>query len=112
MRVASVVLPGAIGGKGWLEAVGNVDDTMSAYDIADDDAILFVDGTNGAVTLNLPLVADSQQRVLAFVVVSAANTLTLQAQSGENVDGSNSKTFTAALVIACDGTEWRTVAAG
>ncbi len=98
--------PIALGGHGHQLAIEQI--TIS-YTVDEDDQQLWVDSSLGALTITLQDPADAENKVLFLVVVDALNTITLDPAVG-NIDGSATITTAVSRIIACDGTEWRTVA--
>ena len=73
------------------------------------DYALIVDTSAGNVTITLPPAASSSGTILVFKKSSASNTVTIQANASETIDGANTQTITAqygSLRIICDGTKW------
>jgi hypothetical protein len=81
----------------------------SPYAITDADQVVYVDSTAGSVTVDLPAAADSAGRVLVFKKLVAGNTLTIDGNASELVEGGATLALTAALATArlhCNGTAW------
>ena len=98
--------PIALGGHGHQLGIEQI--TIS-YTVDEDDQQLWVDSSLGALTITLQDPADAENKVLFLVVVDAASTITLDPAVG-NIDGAATITTAVSRIIACDGTEWRTVA--
>ena len=98
--------PIALGGHGHQLAIEQV--TM-AYTVDEDDQQIWINSSTGAITITLEDPADAESKVLFLVVVNAGNTITLDPAVG-NIDGAATITTAVSRIIACDGTEWRTVA--
>lgn len=112
MRGSQILDPRLVGGAGFSTAFVTVTNAESPYTIAAFDELVWITSAGGAVTINLPPVASSFRRVLMFAVADSTNTITLDPDGTEQIDGAASKTITAGLVIVCNGSEWRTVASG
>jgi len=74
------------------------------------DYLLLVDATAGAVTVNLPAVADSEG---AYIIVkktdASVNAVTVDADGAETIDGAATQVLTAqydAVTVLCDGSAW------
>ena len=73
---------------------------------------VLVDTTAGSVTLTLPKAAVMQGRVVVFKKLIAANTLTLDADGTETIDGATTLAWTTQYLahrLLSDGTQWWTV---
>ncbi len=83
-----------------------VDEVASATTNA---TIFLCDPTSGSITVTLPAAAGSTNRVLFFVKTVAANSLILDGNGSETINGATTKTTTgqyAIYAIACDGSNW------
>lgn len=81
-------------------------------DVLVTDRYIFGDTTAGSVTLTLPPAAQMIGRVLTFDKTIAANTLTLDADGSELIDGATTLAWTTqylAKSILSDGLAWYTV---
>lgn len=68
-----------------------------------------VDTTAGSVTLTLPLAASAPGHRVEVKKTVAANTLTLEGNGAETIDGAANKSWTTALqsyAVVSDGTQW------
>lgn len=96
---------GLAGGEEWaIRAVAVTDD------IELDDQVILADATAGAIILTLPVAAD-RPNVPQFIkkVDASANTVTVQGDGAETIDGANTAVLTVqyeAISIISDGTEW------
>lgn len=93
----------ATAGEGWLDRINdnfgmarwvNVRSVTSLTDTATsaDDCIL-LDATSNAVTLTLPPVADVDGMVLTVIAINVSNTVTLDGNASETINGSATKTI-------------------
>lgn len=65
--------------------------------------------TSGSITFNLPAAASSTGVQLVFKKISAANSLIIDGNGSETIDGALTKTLSANLastMIYCNGTSW------
>ncbi len=78
--------------------------------VLENDYIVLVDATAAAVTLDLPAAAGSKGALVTVKKLdSSVNTVTVEANASETIDGAANKTLTAqyeTLRIVCDGVEW------
>lgn len=73
---------------------------------------VLVTTSGGSVTLTLPKAETMQGRVVVFKKLTAANTLTLDGDGGELIDGATTLAWTTqnlAHRLLSDGTQWWTV---
>jgi len=80
----------------------------SAYSVTDNDSIVLADGT---FAVTLPSVKPSENRCIT-VKNTGTGTITVTAQSGENIDGSNTYAMASqydTVQIISDGTNWHIV---
>lgn len=92
----------------WRD-VTDIDDTDSPYTVAAGDELIRVDATAGAVTVNLPAVADSANRLIWVEAVNVTSTVTLDGNASEEINGATTKTIGTAgrlVTLFCDGTKW------
>lgn len=71
--------------------------------------IILADATGGSITINLPAVASSSRRVYTILKINAANTVTIDGNSSETINGSTTQSLTtqySVYTIVCDGTAW------
>lgn len=83
--------------------------TSATYNIDDLDFTVIGDTTSGNITINLPVSLSNEGRVLVIKKSSALNTLTIDGDGSELVDGATTLAMTALNSIThlhCDGTEW------
>ena len=78
------------------------------------DYIVLVDATSAAVTLDLPAAADNTGAIVVVKKIdSSVNTVTVEANASETIDGAANKALTTqyeSITIVCDGTEWWIIA--
>lgn len=76
----------------------------------DRDKVFLVNSTGGSVTLTLLSAASAGNGfTVAFKKMVSANTVTIQANGAETIDGSNTLAMTTQYTyksIVCDGTQW------
>lgn len=84
------------------------------YSVTTSDRLVYGDTSGGNVTLTLPAAASvTPNTVYSFQKTSASNTLTLDGNSSETIDGATTQALTllnARLDIVSDGTAWKSVA--
>ena len=61
--------------------------TDSPYTLTANEDVVFCDTTSGNITINLPAVSSARKHILTFVKTSASNTLTLDGNASENING-------------------------
>lgn len=86
----------------------------AATTIVDSDDVVLVDTTGGSVTVTLPPAATNLGRRFTVKKLIAANTLTLDGNGSETIDGAATVALTtryAARTVQSDGTAWHIVAA-
>lgn len=85
--------------------VGTVDASLTATSF-----LVAVDATGGPATVNLPAAASSANRVINIKKVdSSANTVTVDANAAETIDGGLTAVLTVqweSITVACDGSQW------
>lgn len=77
--------------------------------LRESDAFLVVDTTGGSVTLTLPKAATMKGRILWVKKTVAANTVTLDADGSETIDGATTLAWSTQWVcytILSDGAAW------
>ena len=80
----------------------------STYSVVDNDAIILASGT---FAVTLPAVKPSKDRSIV-IKNTGVGTVTVTAQSGENIDGSNTYPMTTqydTVQVISDGTDWHIV---
>ena len=78
--------------------------STSPVTLAITDRYILVDATGGARTLNLPAIATSDLHVYVIKIVAGGNTVTIDPNASETVDGATTLAFSGALAtrtIAC-----------
>lgn len=89
---------GNAGARTVLDADFNVSSALTVY---------LVDTSGGAVDGTLPFAAEYPFQMFWFKRVAGANTFTLNAQSGDTIDGGASLAVTDGItVVPQDGNEW------
>jgi hypothetical protein len=86
-----------------------ITDADSPYTQLATDEWLQVDASAGAVTINLLPVADADGCALVVEALDITNTITLDADDTEEINGSTTKTIGTAgrrVLLQCNGTEW------
>ena len=72
-----------------------VDTKTSAYTLTDDDDLVLVDCTGGAVTITLHAAATAKQKPYNFKKIdSSANAMTIDGNASETIDGATTKSTT------------------
>ena len=113
-------IKGAIDTSGFLTATTGwsmpvvaktADYTVLTTDLG---SLISADSTSATVTLTLPSVASSGDgAMLAVRKASASNSVVIDGNGGETINGSATYTITtnkAAIVLVCDGAEWFPIA--
>jgi len=86
----------------------------SAYTLTDDDDVILVDCTGGAVTITLHAVATAQQKPYIIKKIdSSANALTIDGNASETIDGATTKSttiqYTSYTIVPNNAGEWSIV---
>lgn len=81
----------------------------ASYTAAATDQLAVIDSTSGAITVTLPAVASSANTTLFFFVKNNTNTITLDANASETINGQLTLTMPnryESLMLFCDGAAW------
>jgi hypothetical protein len=93
--------------------VTSIDDGDSPYTAdLDAESVIIADDTSGAITINLPAVASSTHKILTVKKTSASNSVTLDGNSSEEIDGATTKVLSSQydhVTIICDGSAWHII---
>jgi len=98
-----------------LSASGGGGGTLRVEEVAADQAMsadidfVLIDSTAGNVTITLPAAASSANRTIYFKKKVAANSMILDGNAAETIDGAATQTANdqyAVIGVVCDGTEW------
>ncbi len=90
--------------------LGNIQTISATTTLDDTDAVVLVNASGGAVTVNLPAAAGVTRR--SYVIKktdSSGNVVTVDASGAETIDGTTTRTLASqfdSLTIVCDGTAW------
>lgn len=110
LNVRQTFPPPAFGGHGVVWAPVSITDGDSPYSVLPDDVVVYADSTGAAVTVALPPVASSTGRVLAIKATGSANTVTVDPDGTEQIEGAATLALAAAtnvgVTIHCDGAAW------
>lgn len=90
-------------------AVVDVTSAGSPYTVLSTDELIRVNASGGAVTILLPAVADNVGRVLWVEAVNVSNTITLDGNASEQINGAATKTIGTAgrlVMLFCNGSAW------
>ncbi len=90
-------------------ALGVATDTDVAPQVGDDDFLTLVDTSGGNATITLPAVASCLGRIYVFKKTAAANTLTIDGDAGETIDGAATQAVTNQyhlITVMAGPTEW------
>lgn len=103
-------------GSNWLVEnkvnqlnITDITDSDSPYTVLVTDDVIRGDDTSGAITVNLPAVASSLGRKLRFKKLSASNSITVDGNASETIDGATTQALSSqydSLTIICNGTSW------
>lgn len=88
-----------------------IDETAGA---STNGCVYTCDSTSGSVTVTLPLASASAGRVISVKKTVAANSLVIDGNGSETIDGATTKTATAqyaSYTIICDGSAWHAISA-
>lgn len=78
-------------------------------------AVFFCDATGGNFTITLPDAETYPERVLTFKLISATNTVTIDADSPQTLDGTTGVTLATQyeyVTVVSDGADWFIIAQG
>lgn len=92
----------------YRHSLDNANKTAS-YTAAITDQLAVLDSTSGALTVTLPAAASSTNATLWFLVKDATNTITLDGNSSETINGSATLVLTNKYqwtMLWCDGSGW------
>lgn len=84
----------------------------AAYTLTISDHTVYCDTTSAGFTITLPAASGNAGLEYDIKKVVAANTLTIDANASETIDGATTLVLTAqydSVKIVCDGTKWHTV---
>lgn len=100
--------------RGWINSlfIGAVAKS-SSHTITDTDSVSLVVASGSGTTSTLPTVADNEGRILAFKRNDAVNTVTIDGEGGETIDGVLTLTILhddGYAILISDGSEWHIVA--
>lgn len=103
------------GGGGGPLSVVEIDSTDSPYTVttclptSSSGLLILADTTGGSITINLPAASGETGNPCDVKKIAAANTVTLDGNSGETIDDAATFAFTAnyaSYTITSDGDEW------
>lgn len=89
----------------------NVRTITEGYTVTDDDDIIIVDASGGAITVGLPPAFSNEDMKITIVRKdgTVANAVTIDADGSETINGATPRSLStqyAAVTLICDGTEW------
>lgn len=93
--------------------VDHIDNTDSPLTITDDHRIILGDTSTASITINLPPIAGSRGRELTIRKIGSANTLTIDADGAETIDGAATYVLNnnkESVTIIGNSTEWFAIA--
>lgn len=82
------------GADGYLFTAKRLTSTDSPYTVSLNDSILICDTSSGSITLNLQPAMQWEQKILIVKKISASNTVTVDADAAETIDGAATDAFT------------------
>jgi hypothetical protein len=86
--------------------------TTGTHTLDGTHSIIRANTTGGSITINLPAVASSSGAEYKIIKVNASNTVTIDANSTELIDGTTTNITLSSIrdriFLVCDGTEWYT----
>lgn len=98
------------GNSGTIALVGDIQPKTATYTALVTDRTILMDATTGALTVNLPTAASSTNQILTIKKVdSSANTVTIDGNGSETIDGTTTKILATQwekLTIQSNGTAW------
>lgn len=116
---ATQVAQFTVDAKGRLTAAANITirsayrstvTKTGSYNAALTDDVILADATLGNMTIGLPAVATSSGKVFVVKKIDvSANTVTIQGNAGELIDGINTQIISAqwtAIELVCNGSAW------
>jgi len=104
----------------YLDGVANIDclrvqvvTKTGAYTATDDDIVILVDATAGAITITLPAASGRSGQVYIIKKIdSSANAVTVDANASETIDGALTYSLASqydVVRIVCDGANWHVI---
>jgi len=84
----------------------------ATYAVLAADSVLLCDADTGDLTITLPAVASSDKRIVQVKKITAANSVIIDGNAGETIDGDTTVTITTrytSLTLACDGSAWHII---
>lgn len=82
------------GADGYLFPVKRITSADSPYTQDINDSIIICDSTSGSITINLLPALQWEQKRLSVKKIVAANTVTIDGDSAETIDGTTTKALT------------------
>lgn len=97
------------GGSWYMPPMTSITSAASPYTPTASDFVVLCNTGGGSITIALPAASGQTGRVLVFKKTSASNTLTLDPNSTELIEGAGTFAWTQNLrvyMIMCDGSAW------
>ena len=94
---------------GYLFPVKSLTSTDSPYTVNKNDAVILADTTSGSITINLLAAEQMKEKRLIVKKTAAANTVTIDPNGAETIDGSATYAWTTQYVsrdIVSNGSNW------
>jgi pectate lyase len=111
--LAAVNMAGSTGLKSGGSLFTHVVNKTANYTAALTETVILCDATSGAITITLPPVAGVTDQVyIVKKIDSGGNTVTIDGNSSETIDGATTKVISsqwAVYRIITDGTAWFTI---
>lgn len=82
------------GADGYLFPVKRITSADSPYTQDINDSIIICDSTSGSITINLLPALEWEQKRLTVKKIAASNTVTIDANSSQTIDGTTTKALT------------------
>lgn len=96
--------------EGGLKA--NCVTKTGAYTATESDFTILGNTAGGSFSITLPAAASSNEMILVIKQISATNTLTIDGNASETIDGATTVALATQYlfrVIICDGTNWHVI---
>lgn len=93
----------------YAGSIKTITSADSPYTATDADYTIIANTSGGNITINLPATSGITGRIYNIKEISASNTLTIDPNASENIDGSTTKTINTqyqSVQIISDGTQW------
>lgn len=102
----------ADGKANWADIYEQITVTNTTHNVGTERTI-FADSSSNSITINLPAASTNAGKMLTVKKINAANTVTLDGNGSENIDGAATYAMTTnydKVTVQCNGTQWFIIA--